>query len=337
MDDVGLPSLADLALAPFSPRLPWWGADLQTVRNYLLRYRMPGMHAARRLVLPLADGSGDHLSAALSLPAEPAPRAPLVILLHGLTGDEVSIYMMRSTATLNGFGYPVLRLNLRGAGPSRVLSRFQYHAGRTADLDMALAALPKALTANGIAAVGFSLGGNMLLKFLGERGAAQPIRAAASVSAPIDLAATARCMQRWRNFAYQAYLMREMRTEALAPKAELSERERSAVLEARSIWEFDASFSAPRNGFAGADDYYAKNGARSYLDGIKVPTLVIHALDDPWVPADPYVAYDWKRNRSLAAILPHRGGHVGFHGSDRRASWHDLAIARFLDAVFSRS
>ena len=68
-----------------------------------------------------------------------------------------------------------------------------------------------------------------------------------------------------------------------------------------------------------------------------MPTLVIHALDDPWVPADPYVAYDWKRNRSLAAILPDRGGHVGFHGSDRRASWHDLAIARFLDAVFSRS
>ncbi len=334
MADAGR-ALVDLALQPFAPRAPWWGGDLQTVRNYLLRYRLPSEHAPERLVLALGDGSGDRLAAALNRPAHPLPHAPLVILIHGLTGDEASVYMLRSAASLLRAGYPVLRLNLRGAGPSRPLSRFQYHGGRTADLEMALADLPPQLLANGVAAVGYSLGGNMLLKFLGERGEAQPIRAAVSVSAPIDLAATAQHMQRWRNFGYQAYLMREMRAEALAPKSELTEREKSAVLAARTIPDFDHNFTGPRNGFAGADDYYAKNGAQKFLGAIKVPTLVIHAGDDPWVPAAPYRAYDWKANPALVPILCERGGHVGFHGPDRRASWHDALIERFLGAVFS--
>ncbi len=335
-DESGL-ALADLALAPFAPRAPWWGGDLQTLHNYLLRFRLPGVAAPERLVLPLADGSGDHLTAALNRPATPLARAPLVILIHGLTGDEDSTYMRRSAASLLSAGYRVLRLNLRGAGPSRALSRFQYHAGRTADLDMALAALPPELLTNGAAAVGYSLGGNVLLKFLGERGRAQPLRAAVSVSAPIDLAATARRMQRWRNSGYQAYLMLEMRAEALAPKSEISEREKSAVLAARSIHDFDHNFTAPRNGFTGADDYYEKNSGRKFLGAIKVPTLVIHAHDDPWVPAEPYLAYDWTSNRALLPVLCATGGHVGFHGADRRACWHDLTVRAFLGAVFSRT
>ncbi|HUK59324.1 MAG TPA: alpha/beta fold hydrolase [Stellaceae bacterium] len=334
MDDV-VRTLADLALAPFVPRSPWWGGDLQTVRNYLLPYRLPGDHVHERLVLPLSDGSGDQLTAAMSLPPRPLARAPLVILIHGLTGDEISIYMLRSAASLVRAGYPVLRLNLRGAGPSRPLSRLQYHAGRTADFEMALAALPPDLLAHGVAAVGYSLGGNMLLKFLGERGRAQPLRAAVSISAPIDLDATSRRMQRARNYGYQAYLMRQMRAEALAPKSELTERERDIVLAARSIPEFDHRFTAPRNGFSGADDYYERNGAQKFLGEIRVPTLVIHACNDPWVPAEPYLAYDWKRNPALIPMLCEGGGHVGFHGTDRSTSWHDLTIVRFLAAVFS--
>lgn len=336
MDDTGPPSLAGLALAPFAPRAPWWGGDLQTMRNYLLRDRLPVEHETERLVLPLSDGSGDQLAAALNRPPKPKPHAPLILVIHGLTGSEQSCNVQRSATSLLAAGYPVLRVNLRGAGPSRPLSRFQYHAGRTADLDMALAALPRDLLANGIAAAGFSLGGNMLLKFLGERGRAQPVRAAVSVSAPIDLAACARQMLRWRNFGYQRYLMHDMRVEALASASELTAREVKALSEARSIWQFDQDFTAPRNGFTSAEDYYAKNGAASFLDGIKVPTLVIHAQDDPWVPPDAYLGYDWKRNRALVPLLPECGGHVGFHGSDRGASWHDVTIARFFDALFSR-
>jgi uncharacterized protein len=127
--------------------------------------------------------------------------------------------------------------------------------------------------------------------------------------------------------------MKQMREEAVAPISELTADVRRAVLAARSIWEFDECFTVPRNGFAGAADYYARNSAIRFLAGIAVPTLVIHALDDPWVPAAPYLAYDWASNPHVVPLLSRHGGHVGFHGPDRAMPWHDGAIARFFAAL----
>jgi hypothetical protein len=333
MDSLGLngrPAVAAADFPLFRARAPWWGADLQTLRNFLMR-RRPRLQPPERLCLPMRDGSGDRLVGSLDRPAGPAAAArPLVVLVHGLSGSEDSPYMLNTSAHLLALGFPVLRLNLRGAGPSRPFCRLQYHAGRSEDLADALRALPGDLTAAGVVAIGYSLGANMLLKFLGERGGEAPLTAAIAVSAPLDLAATARRMMRRRNMLYQRYLLRHMRAESLAPGAEVSAAERAAIREARSIWEFDHRFSAPRNGFGGAEDYYARNAARHYLDGIAVPTLVIHALDDPWIPGAPYVAYDWRRNPSLLPLLSPRGGHVGFQGRDHPVPWHDLCAAQFL-------
>jgi predicted alpha/beta-fold hydrolase len=173
----------------------------------------------------------------------------------------------------------------------------------------------------------------MLLKYLGERGAAAALRAAVAVSAPLDLVETARHIQRWRNAAYQRYLLWHMQRESMAPGAEVSEAERRAIRSARTIWDFDDRFTAPRNGYDGAENYYARNGCGAFLDGVAVPTLVIQALDDPWIPNAPYLAYDWAANPSLVPLLTPSGGHVGFQGSDRRVPWHDQCIARFLAAV----
>jgi predicted alpha/beta-fold hydrolase len=328
------PALAAADFPPFRMRAPWWGGDLQTLRNFLMR-RRPLLAAPERLLLPMRDGSGDRLVAALHRPAAPAAKPrPLAVLVHGLSGCEDSHYMLNSASHLLTLGFPVLRLNLRGAGPSRLYCRFQYHAGRSEDFADALAALPAELKAAGAVAIGYSLGANMLLKFLGERGSEAPLKAAVAVSAPVDLAATARHMMRRRNMIYQGYLLRAMRAESLASPAELSAAERAAIHAARSIWAFDHGFSAPRNGFRGAEDYYERNAARRYMDGIAVPTLVIHSLDDPWIPGAPYLAYDWRRNPSLVPLLSPRGGHVGFQGrQDRRVPWHDLCAAQFLAAV----
>lgn len=328
------PSLSLDAFPIFLPRAPWWGGDLQTLRNFLIG-RAPRLAQSRsqRLELPLGDGSGDRLLGMLDLPlAKPAVARPLVVLIHGLSGTEESFYVLKTAEHLLGCGHAVLRLNLRGAGPSRPLCRFQYHAGRSEDLAVALAGLPAPLTAAGVVAVGYSLGANMLLKFLGEGGHAVPLRAAAAVSAPLDLAGSARQMMRRRNAVYQRRLLRDMRRESLGPGAEVTAAERAAIRSARSIWEFDDRFSAPRNGFTDAEDYYARNAALRFLDGIAVPTLVIHALDDPWIPAAPYLAYEWRRNPNLLPLLPARGGHVGFHSSDRRGPWHDLCLGQFLAA-----
>lgn len=319
---------------PFRARAPWWGGDLQTLRNFIVgRVRKLGTYPAARLSLPLADGSGDRLLAALNLPGERNFARPLVVLVHGLAGCEESFYVLSTAWHLLALGFPVLRLNLRGAGPSRPVCRLQYHAGRSEDFAEALAGLPRSLTGAGVVAVGYSLGANMLLKYLGESGTGAALKGAVSVSAPLDLAATSRWMMRRRNAIYQGYLLRSMRHEALAPGAELAPAERAAIREARSIWEFDHRFSARRNGFGGAEDYYERNAARRFLDGIAVPTLVIHALDDPWIPAAAYQAFEWRRNPNLVPLLPARGGHVGFQGRDRRAAWHDLCIAQFLAAL----
>jgi uncharacterized protein len=317
---------------PFSARAPWWGGDLQTLRNFLIRRHHARLdrYPAERLRLPLDDGSGDVLLAALNRPLDAAPPRPLVVLIHGLTGCEDSFYILNSAAHLLRLGYRVLRLNLRGAGPSRPCCRFQYHAGRSEDFAAALAALPPALTAEGVIAVGYSLGASMLLKYLGEHGRKAAVKAAVSVSAPLDLVECSRHFMRRRNMLYQNYLLKQMKQEATAPGAALTASERAVIAASRSIWAFDHSFSAPRNGYRGAEEYYERNGAMRFLDVIAVPTLVIHALDDPWIPPTPYVSHQWRRNSSLLPLLSERGGHVGFQGRDWRVAWHDLCIAQFL-------
>ena len=324
--------MSDTDFPDYRDRAPWWGGDLQTLRNNLVAWA-PGFRLppGRRLELAMQDMSGDRLVATLNLPEGDSGGRPLVLLIHGLTGCEDSLYMRASARTFLARGHAVLRLNLRGAGPSRCAER--YHAGRSQDLRDALAALDPALGKDGLVVVGYSLGANMLLKYLGEEGAAAPFLAAAAVSAPLDLSATSRRFHRPRNRIYVQYILSRIKIEALGPGARLSEAERAAIGDARSVYEFDEDFVAPRNGFASAEDYYAKCMARPFLAGIKVPTLVIQARNDPWIPAAPYLDYDWEGNPLLTPLLPAGGGHVGFHGRGGRVAWHDRAMALFFDRL----
>ena len=284
---------------------------------------------AQRIVLPLADGSGDKLIASLNQPQSPSGR-PLAILIHGLTGCATSTYMFAAAAALLAAGYPVLRLNLRGAGPSRALSTGHYHAGRSEDLRDTIAALTRALTANGVIAIGFSLGGNVLLKFLGETGKGSPIAAAATVSAPIDLAMCSRAMMRRRNAAYCGWLLMRMKRDAIAPGAVVSDAERAAIAGARSLYAFDDNFIAPRHGYASADDYYERCAAQRYMADISVPTMVIHARNDPWIPAVMYETGAWRANDWLMPLIAEGGGHMGFHSAGDTMPWHLRCALRFL-------
>lgn len=319
-----------LVFPPFRPRPPWLGPDLQTLRN-TVRPPTPNLaaYASERLLLPMADGSGDHLAALLQRPR--APRRPLVILIHGLSGTEESAYLQTAAATLLAAGHPVLRLNLRGAGASRPHCRLQYHAGRTGDLRDALAGLDASVVGDGIFLVGYSLGGNMLLKFLAEHGGAFPILAAATVSAPIDLAAASRRILAPRNRVYQWHLLRYMKLESLGAGAAISADERRSVQRARTILEFDDRFVAPRNGYRDAAQYYRDNSAQRFLAAIRVPTLVIHALDDPWIPPQSYQRQAWAENPYLRPLLAPSGGHVGFHGRDSDVAWHERCAALFFE------
>jgi len=314
--------------AQFRQRPPWIGADLQTLRNFLLgpARDLPG---GETLLLRLRDG--DRLAARLDRPVDGALK-PLILLIHGLTGSQHSETVVAATRWFVAQGWPVLRLNLCGATPSRPTARGFYHAGKTHDLADALESIPAVLKTNGLILVGHSLGGNLVLKFMGEVGHDAPALAAVAVSPPLDLAATCREMMKPRNYLYHRHILNGLKIEALAPNAELSELERAKIKVAHSIFEFDDSFVAPRFGYCDANDYYTQNASGRFLAAIRVPTLIVHAKDDPWIPASCYHDIDWRDAPAITPLLTDKGGHLGFHDVASAIPWHDRMIVDWLRA-----
>jgi predicted alpha/beta-fold hydrolase len=319
-------ALQGLDLAGFKARAPWLGADLQTLRN-VLRPAGGILPESREIVLPLGDG--DALVGHYHAAADASGDKPLIVLIHGLTGSAASDYVMASAQHLLSLGYPLMRLDLRGAGASQRVSKGRYHAGRSEDLAAALRTLPAELADCGLVLVGYSLGANMLLKFLGEAAHGIEVLGAVSISAPFDLAISSRRIREPRNWLYHRHLVNNIKAEALAPTARLTPEERALIQNCRSIYEFDEEFIAPRHGFAGADDYHERCSARRYARGIEVPTLVIHALDDPWIPRAAYDLVDWGKLPYVRLVLTPSGGHVGFHDAASPIPWHDRAPLAF--------
>jgi len=241
--------------------------------------------------------------------------------------------MLSSARWFLAQGHDVVRLNLRGAGPSRAVCGGQYHAGSSSDLWAFLRHMPPDLAEQGIALVGFSLGGAVVLKYLGEAGTATPVAAAATICAPLDLAAVVLELQRPRNLAYQAYMLAHMKSEATAPGARLTDAERQAILAARSVLEFEDRFIAPRLGFASASEHHEANSPLRYLRGVEVPTLCIAAADDPYVSTEPYNVARAIAPREVRFVIAEAGGHIGFHDADDATRWHDRAVAAFFDRV----
>ncbi len=304
----------------FVPRPPWIGGDLQTLRNYL---RPPGDILApwpgEEVRFAMKDGTGDELVGMLHRPREDQGR-PLVVLLHGLTGCQDSSYVRVTARELLQAGYSVLRLNWRGAGPTLGQTKSFYHAGRTDDLLAVIGSMNGALAGQGLAAIGYSLGGNVLLKYLSERGALSHLHAAIAVSPPIDLRATQQCVALRRNRRYHDYLLERMRSERPGPP------------DVTSIIDFDNRVVAPAHGFRDALDYYAQCSAGPRLSTIRTPTLVIHAKDDPWIPSKAFRDIDWGGLKSVRLLMPWSGGHVGFHAFGLKRPWHDEVALRFFAA-----
>ena len=319
----------------FEPRAPWWGGDLQTLRNRILPFVSFPPSEARRILLPLEDESGDALAALLQEPVgakSDLEGRPLVVLIHGLAGSEDSVYMRASAAFHLKRGRSVLRLNLRGAGTSRATCGGHYHAGCGGEIYQALITLDDPLLSRGLVLIGYSLGGNILINLLSEKREDLPVVAAAAVSPPIEPAQAAQRIMARRNWPYHVWLLHAMKVESRAPGAKLTESEREAIGNAQSIYEFDDRFIAPRNGFDGADDYYARTAGARVISSVRKPLLVIHALDDPWIPAAPFLEIADQVPTNVCVKLTRSGGHLGFHARDAKEPWHDRFIDAFLKA-----
>ncbi|MDD9991042.1 MAG: alpha/beta fold hydrolase [Rhodospirillales bacterium] len=310
----------------FRSRWPWVTADLQTIRN-VLPGRLPGVPAdsGQRFEIPLGDGSGDRLAARYHPGRAPAPA---VILVPGLTGCEASRHVLQAADAWVANGAPVVRLNLRGSPPGRSLARGHYHMDRVQDLAdacNAVADLDPGIRQQGIVIVGFSLGGALALRLAQAPCRPDLVKAVVAVSAPLDLTATAERIARPRNRFYERWLLGRLKreTEPLWRRAPAAVR--AAVQGARHIRDFDDALTAKEAGFRDAADYYASCSPGRGMGGLTVPTLIIHADDDPWVPPPSVV-----ERAPLRVVVTRGGGHVGFHGTGSRMPWYVGAAAQFV-------
>jgi predicted alpha/beta-fold hydrolase len=323
--------MADLlGLPPFQPRPPWWGADLQTLRDTLRGPRFP---VDRGEPHPIPIGAGEQLLALVDRPATAEPRA-LVLLLHGLGGSSQATGVRRLALALQEAGYAVLRLNLRGAGAGRNLAAGTYAARCTGDLAPALLWARQLAAGRPLFGVGFSLGGTVLLNTVLDPGPPSPLLdGLVAISSPLDLAGCSAAIGLPRNRLYERWLLRSLCRQTLADGRGLSAAERLGLSQVGSIRGFDTLITAPRWGFASVDDYYARASPLPQLQGsspLLPPSLLIQALDDPWVPAAAAVALAGRQPAlpGLEVVLTPGGGHNGFHAPG--GSWSDQLTLEWL-------
>jgi len=306
------------------------GPHAQTLGARLLRGGQDPLLERERLWTP----DGDFLD--LDWGPDPAPDAPIVLVMHGLEGSAKRRYMRNMARELVGVGIRPVALNFRGCSgePNRALH--YYHSGKTDDPDFVLRTLRARYPTRRFGALGFSLGGNMLLKLLGERsdGGRGLVDAAVAISVPYDLAAGCELLeQTGMGRFYAAYFLRSLQRKVRWKERVLREvLDLEAALAAVTIRQFDDRVTAPLHGFAGAADYYQTSSSIRFLEGVSVPTLLLHAQDDPFLPDDSIPRLQAAANPYLHLALQPRGGHVGFlEGTPGRPSfWAEEEAARFL-------
>lgn len=264
--------------------------------------------------------------------------APTVLLIHGLEGSADSGYILGTADKALSAGLGVARLNMRNCGGTEHLTPTLYHSGLTADVDAALRFLLEQ-GPDPIALCGFSMGGNLVLKLVGEYGTQAPValRAVVAISAAADLGAAAALLERPENRVYQAFFLRglagRVRRKARRHPTRYDARHLTAL---RTVRQFDERYTAPSFGFRDAADYYEQASAALLLPKIRVPTLLIHAEDDPFVPLTPRVREAAGGNPHLRTLITPRGGHVGFLGratADEDLFWAEHRAVDFLAAT----
>ncbi len=333
-----------IVVPPPSYRPAWWvpGAHAQTLYGKFVRQprssrtlarRRPPGYSTERWDTP----DGDFVDV---VRLEPARETPRLLLLHGLEGGERSHYVQGLFAQSRRRGWGMDLLVHRSCGGEMNRQRRFYHSGETTDFALVVERIAAEQPDRPLVLAGVSLGGNVLLKYLGERGdptlgpsgpeqsAPSPnpvpanVRAAVAISVPFDLARGSRHVGRGFSRIYELNFLRSLTgkvEQKLAVYPDLVDRERLAGL--RSLWEFDDVLTAAVHGFNDAADYYARSSALGFLAGIRIPTLLLSAEDDPFLPAD--VLDEVRRvadvNPCLTVEFHRRGGHVGFVGG--RIPW----------------
>lgn len=310
--------------APFG----FYSGHLQTIYPALFR-KLPYVTTERERLLTADDDFID-LDWARATPAR-----KLAVLTHGLEGSSRGPYVQGMGGALLRSGWNVLAWNFRGCSgePNRQLQ--SYHSGATHDLQ---AVLDHALgTGNyeNVALIGFSLGGNITLKYTGDQGPAidPRVRAAVGLSVACHLASSARRLENWENRIYMRRFLKTLRHKVRHKMRHFPDQLDDTGLDAmRTFRQFDGAYTAPIHGFASADDYWQQSSCLSVLDNVAIPTLLINAQDDPFLTSECFPTHLARKHPHFTLETPRHGGHMGFvRFNPKKEYWSEQRVVAFLE------
>lgn len=305
----------------------WWlrNRHAQTIWPSLFRKRPKLPLLRERLELP----DGDFLD----LDWTETNAGPIVLLLHGLEGNDESHYAKSLLKHLSQSGFQVALMYFRGCnGEMNRLPR-AYHSGETGDVNYVVSQLTARFPDRPVYAIGISLGGNVLLKWLGETGLANSLTGAIAISVPFDLSNAADQLNRPGSMVYQRHLLSKLQNSLKQRLAHMSlPIKKEEALTCKTLRRYDDLVTAPLHGFSDADDYYRKSSSRQYLSAIQIPTLILHAKDDPFMTNEAIPTADELSDKVTLELADH-GGHVGFisgHLPFRPRYWLEQRIGQFF-------
>ncbi len=312
-------------------RPAWWmkNRHAQTILPRFFRPRLALDYSIEKLETP----DDDFLE--LAWAEQQQQDAPLAIVLHGLEGNIDSFYAKGMMKALYQQGFAAVLMHFRNCSREPNRQPRAYHSGETQDLSFFIDTLKQRWPTRPLFAVGFSLGGNVLAKYLGEQGKHSRLAAAAVVSAPFDLSSSCQVIRKSFGKLYQKYLLDKMKVSmsrklpAIRSMLPLGESEINNI---NDLWQFDEQVTAPLHGFDGAEDYYRRASAGPFLQHIATPTLIIHAEDDPMLSSRA-VPRPEQVSASVELRVSQNGGHVGFIGGRnplRPVFWLEHAVPRFF-------
>lgn len=255
---------------------------------------------------------------------------PLLVLLHGLEGSSQSHYARRIMAAVGRKGWRGVVVHFRGCGGKPNLRPRSYHCGDSAEVDWILQRFRRQEHGE-IFAIGVSLGGNTLLKWLGEQQAraSNIISRAAAISTSLDLPVTGKVLGQGFNRIYSRIFLKTLQPKALALiRTHRLDFDYARIQQADNLWDYDNLFTAPLHGFHGADDYWQQSNCRPYLREIQLPTLLINARNDPFLP-EQYLPSQDEVSGQVSCDFPRHGGHAGFALKDSH-DWLTERLLRFL-------
>jgi predicted alpha/beta-fold hydrolase len=323
---------------PFEPRRGLSNGHLQTiVGNFLPRPAFRLASLAEEVEVDPADGS--RVLCHCQWQPEPLRSTRLTaVLVHGLEGSSDSRYMQGIAARAWAAGCNVVRMNMRNCGNSEALTPTLYHSGLSGDVGAVVRHFSARFNLERMALVGYSMGGNLVLKLAGEWGSRAPLCAVVAVCPAIDLAAGADALHEPANRAYEWHFLRGL-MRRFRRKAELFPGiyTASGIGPVRSIREFDDKVVARYCGFRDADDYYYRAASARVIDRIAAPTLILYAQDDPFIRLFPETRARLLANPRIAFVETRRGGHCAYLSRDagNEIHWAEATVVRYLQAGFA--